>query len=408
MPRARAIRLAFAAVAVVFFATPIALRAVGVKAKAFENRRFASAPTLSEGWNLFDQTTRFLIDRMPLRYQAVRANTWIDRHIFDTTPQYGLNGLGGVNADQALPFTGSPDQDKSALTAGARAGQNTKTQAQPPTTASQIAIGRDGWLFLQGVFNRACSPFIPFSEAITRWADLVRVIRDSGRKVELIVAPDKSTIYPEHVNPGIPDYSCGVAGTNALWKDLESPPHARSGIVGLRKPLLAAKRSSNALLYYKTDSHWNSVGALIFVQSALPLLSATVRLLPSDVVTEPAGRHSGDLLGLLGQTGSEIAPSRRISRARGAPVVPGQTVVVGDSYVDVSMFELTPYFHSITLLEWTQDTPAQIANAIAGARNVILETVEREFDYRATDAAYIKPSFIALVRSTLARHPPRR
>jgi hypothetical protein len=36
---------------------------------------------------------------------------------------------------------------------------------------------------------------------------------------------------------------------------------------------------------------------------------------------------------------------------------------------------------------------------------VILETVEREFDYRATDAAYITPKFIALVRATLAKHP---
>jgi hypothetical protein len=38
---------------------------------------------------------------------------------------------------------------------------------------------------------------------------------------------------------------------------------------------------------------------------------------------------------------------------------------------------------------------------------VILETVEREFDYRATDVAYISPGFIALVRKSLASHPLR-
>lgn len=80
-------------------------------------------------------------------------------------------------------------------------------------------------------------------------------------------------------------------------------------------------------------------------------------------------------------------------------------MVVGDSYADAAMFELQPYFRSIGLLEWVTNTPQQIADAIAGARNVILETVEREFDYRATDAAYITPSFIALVRATLAKHP---
>jgi hypothetical protein len=405
MPRSRRIRIVFAALAVVFFATPLALRAVGIKAKAFENRRFALAPRLSDGWSFFDETTRFLIDRMPLRYEAVRANTWIDNNIFHTVPVYGLNGLGGVASDQALPFTGAPRQDTAGLTAGAAAGHSTKNKAQPPATAAQIAAGRDGWLFLQGVFNRACAPFMPFAQAASRWEALLRVIRASGRRAELAVPPDKSTIYPEYVSPGILDYSCGLAGTAALWRVLESPSAVRAGIVGLRKALLAAKRSSGVLLYYKLDSHWNSAGSLIFVQSALPPLSRTVRVLPTDVVTGAPGPHPGDLMGLLGQSGTEIAPSRSVNRAPGATVIPGNTVLVGDSYADVSMFELTPYFHSISLQEWVNNPPQQIADAIAASRNVILETVEREFDYRATDAAYITPKFIALVRATLARHP---
>jgi hypothetical protein len=68
------------------------------------------------------------------------------------------------------------------------------------------------------------------------------------------------------------------------------------------------------------------------------------------------------------------------------------------------MAELTPYFASTRLIFWTNSTAQQIANAIADSDNVLLETVEREFDYRALDSAYITPKFIALVRATLAAH----
>ncbi len=189
MSRIRALHLLFAALAVGFFATPIALRVVGIKARAFENRSFAAAPSLSAGWNFFDDASRFLIDRMPLRYQAVHANTWIDLHVFHTIPHYGENGLSGVQNDLALPFTGNPDQDKVGLASAATTTKGTPP-VQPPPTASQVAVGeRDGWLFLQGVFDRACAPFIAFPTATERWEELLRVIRASGRRVELVVAP---------------------------------------------------------------------------------------------------------------------------------------------------------------------------------------------------------------------------
>jgi len=88
-------------------------------------------------------------------------------------------------------------------------------------------------------------------------------------------------------------------------------------------------------------------------------------------------------------------------------VIPGSTVVVGDSYAQDVIPQLGPYFASVRLLEWVTNTPQQIADGIAGARNVILQTVEREFDYRASDPAYITPRFIAFVRATLAKHPDR-
>jgi SGNH hydrolase-like domain, acetyltransferase AlgX len=404
MPSSRTVRTVFAVLAAAFFATPLALLVVGVRARAFENRALRAAPKLADGWAFFDEATRYLIDRLPLRYQAVHANSWIYLHIFAATPSYGLNGVGGVTADQALPFTGSPDQDKVALVAGASAGSPVRLSAAPPPTAQQVVVGRLGWLFLQGVFDRACAPFIPFSEAAARWESLVKVIKESGRNVELVVAPDKNTIYPEYVAPGTPNLACGRAGTAALWRVIESRTAVRNGVMGLRKPLLADKARSRALLYYRTDSHWNGVGSLTFIESLLPALGSTIRVLPSEILPFGTMRYSGDLLGLLGASGSEIAPTTGIRRRPGAPVVPGTSIVIGDSYADVAMSEVAPYFASINLLEWAEQSPQQIADGIAASRNVVLETVEREFDWRASDVAYITPRFIALVRATLAKH----
>ena len=67
MKRSTYIRVAFAVLAIGFFAAPIILRGVGVTATAFENRRLADAPQLSQGWDGFQQTSRFLTDRLPLR-----------------------------------------------------------------------------------------------------------------------------------------------------------------------------------------------------------------------------------------------------------------------------------------------------------------------------------------------------
>jgi alginate O-acetyltransferase complex protein AlgJ len=408
MPSARVLRAFFAILAVGFFATPIALRAVSVKAPAFENRRFTPAPKFAAGWNVFDETSRFLIDRMPLRAQAVRANTWIDLHVFHTTPQYGGNGLSGVQSDLALPFTGRPEQDRAGLAAATTPAKGTPQPVQPPPTAVQVTPGRDGWLFLQGVLDRACAPFTPFATAARRWEELLHVIRASGRRAELLVAPDKSTIYPEYVAASTSNYACGIRGTAALWKQIENPTAARAGIVGLRAPLLAAKSSGHDPLYYRTDSHWNSVGALSFVQAALPPLSGTVRMLPSEVRDTGSVRFGGDLLSLIGESGSEMAPTRTTRRAAGAPTLRAPTALIGDSYSDAPVGFLRDYISQIDVLNWNNNPLPEIAQAIAASRDVILETVEREFDYRACSAGYITPAFIALVRRTLAAHPLAR
>jgi alginate O-acetyltransferase complex protein AlgJ len=409
MARTRRLKRLFALLGAAFFFTPLVLLATGYRAHEFENHAFAPAPSLSQGWNLFNDATSFLIERLPLRQHAVNANTWLDLHVFNTTPQYGQNGIGGVGQDQALPGFGNPDQDKAkqSATTTKKPATGTTTVVQPLETENQVAVGTHGWYYLSGVFSRACYPFIAWSTAAARWGELVEAIRASGRKAIMVVPPDKSSVYPQYVAPSTPDLACSEPGETELWDAIDSRSSRAAGIVGLRSLLRAEARASPTLLYYKTDSHWNSLGSLSFDQAILPYFSPTIRLTSADIVRGKNYKYSGDLLTLLGLSGvSENAPSVTVVRKRGVPEINGPTVVVGDSYAQDAISQVQPFFRQkIGFLEWEENPETQIADEIADSRDVILETVEREFDYRASNGVYITPTFIALVKRTLAAHP---
>lgn len=400
MGRNRFVSLVFAAIAVVFFMAPIALRAVGVKARAFENRSFAPAPKLADGWNAFDDTTRFLIDRMPLRQQAVRANTWISEKLFASTPRYGQNGLGGVANDQALPFSGRPAQDKAGLGAVQTAAPGT-SPAAVAAAVGHIVAGTHGWLYLQDVFDRACHEFTPVGLATSRWITLVQIIRASGRRVVLVVPADKSTIYPEFVKASTPNLACSRPGETQLWSAIDSPRARRAGIIGLRSALLAAKATTRDQLYYRKDSHWNNIGAMTLVETVVPALDPKIRVPPSEIVNTGPGTYTGDLTKLLGAPQKDTSPTRAVRRAPGAPAIDGPSLIIDDSFGQHAFGLLSPYFADLQQLQWF--SPKLILQQLPRAHTVVLEVVERQFDYGVSNIGFITPGFLRRVRERLSK-----
>jgi hypothetical protein len=364
MSRTTAIRLLFAALAVGFFAAPIAARALGITAEAFENRRFAEAPKLSQGWDAFQQTTAFLTDRMPLRAQAVRANTRIWTDVFGSEPRYADGTLGG---DAALPFAGS-------------AGQPDAPGAALPGGGVQVLAGRDGWLFLQDELNRACGPPIPFEQALARWRALVATIRASGRDVVLIVAPDKASVYPEHLPASYVSDDCALAAKRRLWRLFDG-----GGVVELRDALVAQKASAGDDLYARKDSHWTTLGSLSLVRAALAQLGTGIRVSPGEITDPGRASYQGDLTVLIGNPENDTRAERAVTRAAGAPRVPGRTVLVGDSFSNAPIGQLRSYFAEVAHVLWVGTPIDELAGRIAGADTVILETVERELSFRAAD-----------------------
>jgi alginate O-acetyltransferase complex protein AlgJ len=133
----------------------------------------------------------------------------------------------------------------------------------------QVVVGHDNWLFYDenytpGHLHFASlygkDPFLP-SDLQTIADNLSSVRRHLAAcriPFYLVIAPDKQTVYPEKLL--VPPPSDAVTQADQLEAYLrEADPELR--IIDLREPEKAAKPTQTYDLYYRTDTHWNQLGA---------------------------------------------------------------------------------------------------------------------------------------------------
>ena len=217
-----------------------------------------------------------------------------------------------------------------------------------------VVLGRDQWLYFAGedghALDRHFRGTMPFGD------DMVRQLRDElerrrqylaarGIAYVVSVAPDKATIYPEH----LPTWVTHMRAPTPLERTAELLKRDPAlHFVDLREPLLEAKRSRQ--VYYRTDSHWNYLGAIVAYEAIMSEVQRVVgvdrlpRIAPPDVppYVEGVDRYRGDLARLLGiWTGYEEPdfapfakvlgdPSRRCARRIDHDDDPGFEIYVCD------------------------------------------------------------------------------
>jgi alginate O-acetyltransferase complex protein AlgJ len=133
--------------------------------------------------------------------------------------------------------------------------------------APNVLIGNEGWLFFKGEDGHAFDRYYRGTQPVAD-AELQRVVDELRRRERFLaahgigyvvtIAPDKATIYPEH----LPHWATRAAQHSPLDR-LTAMIRADGALhfVDLRPALTAAK--SRSRVYYATDSHWNSIGARI-------------------------------------------------------------------------------------------------------------------------------------------------
>lgn len=223
--------------------------------------------------------------------------------------------------------------------------------------------------------------------AVERLEAIARLIRRSGRQVVIVIAPDKSTIYPEHIDTEAAGelWDCAAAGRRVLWPLLESSRDP--GLVGLRGDLLRAKQITSDPVFRRTDSHWNAVGASVGVREILERFGSRVRMQPGELRAAPAQTYTGDLTVLLGAPETDTTAHRVVRRDARAPVLPGTTLMFPDSFANVLGPLLAPYVRTLNSELWDNHGPDAMWEMIGSADRVIIEIVERELNPPLADAA---------------------
>jgi len=273
---------------------------------------------------------------------------------------------------------------------------------------NNAVIGKDGWIFYTGETSiqdyQNTDPMrkkkLIFLQQELSWlsADLEK----KGITLLVVIPPNKSTVYSRYMPEEIP-----VIGEKPRLDQFIEFMNLYGGvsIIDLRQTLRSASLSQD--VYYKTDTHWNDMGAYYGYVEILGALSSDYpnlepRLL-SDFEYKKAGESTRDiplLMGLMNykEEGWALIPKFEVQLNETSVVSPNGTrhirtitnidkqlpelMVFGDSFYGALAHFVEPHFSKVTAipftgaegiwsLDWIQRENPDI---------VIIEVVERYID----------------------------
>ncbi len=173
------------------------------------------------------------------------------------------------------------------------------------SSSPRVIIGKKGWLYYTG--DGEVNDFRGITsyndDQLRRWTYGLRLKRDwlksRGIRYLYVIAPNKSTIYPEYLPPqygrirqksGLDDFMAYIR----KYPDLK--------VVDLRRPLIQNKEKHT--LYFQTDTHWNNYGAFIgYTEMICPIkewFPAVNPLTLNDFEIKITKKRPGDLADMMG------------------------------------------------------------------------------------------------------------
>lgn len=343
-----------------FLFTPAVLYVVGVKPTEVENRRLAEFPTVSQGWDALDGLGPWATDHLAGREYGLRMKSRLDRF-----------GELGSTASTTVAAAGGEGE-------------------RPANAGPMVVDGKNGVLFYARDFEFACGLGEEFSPRLQRLLDVAELLEASGRRALVTVAPNKSSVQLEDVPGVVPRGECA---TEALRKQEQV-------LDGVREPLFLPLRAdlrqafeAGDKVYWDTDTHWTTVGAAHLAQQ---VASRWGDELPQPLpFKESEVARVGDLTTMTGGNGKETAPALApswatarmddagtswTSSSEGPTLVPGRTLLLGDSFLEHAVPVLAPIFAEGSYLKSnrTDVDPAEVVQAIVDSDVVVLGVVQRE------------------------------
>ncbi|MDO5444733.1 MAG: hypothetical protein Q4F31_03835 [Eubacteriales bacterium] len=158
-----------------------------------------------------------------------------------------------------------------------------------------VILGQEGWLFFADSLNDYTGQLLPdevIESAALHLAELRDCCHENGAEFVFTVAPNKNSLYPEYMPKRIP------AGKNSNVDRL----YRRLSELGVDyADLHEAFRGKDEVLYFHTDSHWNSKGAAVAADNILSAVGVNCGFSLGEFGNGKT--HTGDLFEMLYPSG---------------------------------------------------------------------------------------------------------
>ena len=270
------------------------------------------------------------------------------------------------------------------------------------SATDNVIVGSDGWLYYAGTLNdyRRAHPLSDraLDNIACNLALIERQLRAQGKGFAFAVAPNKNTLYPEHM----PYYE--VTGTGPSDLERLVPLLEQHGVSYVN--LVDALSGSDHSLYLRRDSHWSNEGARLGASAILEALGHHVETLGGDEVIN-SKEHVGDIdimlhpvsaqgevqklwIDSLGWTYVDDATSvedAHIETVADTPEIYGDVVVYRDSFGNALLpYLASVYEHGL----FTKMVPYDMsATTLSAASDVIVERAERHLSFFNSDPPYL-------------------
>jgi hypothetical protein len=247
------------------------------------------------------------------------------------------------------------------------------------TDADDIHVGNQGWLFsrrsIEDYRKKACGRGPAIKQLLLELHASERIIAASGRRFYFTVAPNKSTIYPEFVGLVPQNESCNRSGYDLLLEAFTA--HPLKGFVRLDE-LLRSTKKSGALLYDKTRTNWNNLGAMVAAEA-----------LQTKIISDPGQKRifnyrtseptaDGDLnrrlMGFMAET--EDVPVEHRWNSKDTELSPA--IIYGDAFINNLIPYLEQMFGRLEVIRSDTVLSGQYGEDLRAAKFIMLERAESE------------------------------
>lgn len=414
-------------IACVFFFAPLLLCIIGYTSPPIENRPLSPAPHWRASWSVLDEAGRYVTDRLPFRQHAVELNAQVSEDLFNEAPATGQEGnsalggvIGPVPTPSAAPRATTAPKEKGFITLPPPAAdENTGTGN------SQVLVGRDGWLYFAAELVKECNPGQSAATVVAGLRRLDQILTASGRSFAFTLAPDKTTSAPQHLPASYPRKTCSQNSKTKNYGLLDGA-HI-PGYIDMHGLIDQHQRAEKRDYYMRQDTHWNGLSDAVLSRQVASRLDP--HLLDAFTVRERVESYTGDLSRLLGTPKTDKRIATDILRAGvhvgrsatttlgsgikaqhvsstssgGAKLVPGHTLLIGDSFLEAASPQLYPLFADLLRVRNGDFAvaPKTMLQQVVSANTVVLVFNERYFTDRHYGVLWSTP-FLDKLQAALA------